>query len=352
MEIKTMRRSKKTIITALLLVTAMLISMAGCGGKKETGPRICELYFLSKTGNTWNPNFVDISTFGVRTGPDYNNRSGRYEKFDESWLTSEDAKKLIEVICAMPDLTGDSQNESAFVIKLRYQDKDEQEFSLEKKGYGAFPENWNEIVDLVNKVTHDLGEITKRTEITKIDAEFLRKSFDVDESLLPSGVTLDDYIEISGLSYEDLFAKNTRFRFEDAVNDFTYKYLNIGSFRLYDNTEAAASSKEELEAYAEAKLDTIMSRNDYCIAGNYHGKYYEIVRFDSVDEWKKEAGITGDVMYPDGSLNFQIWKQNQGDDTSSSTEFQVYVEPECRFLIITHEYYPIDYREIDRFLHR
>lgn len=347
-----MLRSTRKIF-GLFLILTILLGMTACGTKeKAAGPQILDMTFLAATGDSNHPNSVSLSTYGVRAGPGNAKKTGSYVKFEKEWLTSEDAIKLIELIRAMPDVIGKEKDGFAYSINLRFTDKDDYEYSIKKKGYGAFPDNWKEIVGTVNKVTHDAAKITDKTEITKIDGAFLKKNFNVDEDLLPYDLTLDDYIEISGLSYEELFGTNSYYRFSEAISDFCYGYLNIGTYRLFKDTKAESSSAEELQAYAGAKLDVITSKDDICIAGNYRGKYYQIVRFDSVDQWQKNQGINSNIQNTDDSIDYQIWESYKGDDTAASTVFQVYVEPEHRFLIITQERAIIDYREIAGFFNR
>lgn len=333
---------------AFLMSVLMMLGMTGCSKEKDQ-PWLSSLDFIAATGDKTHPNSVSLSKYGVRFKSFRS--GGGSEKADNSWLTSDDALKLIDMVGAMPDVLGNEEDDLAYEIRLSYYDKKENNIRLLKKGYGAFPENWKEIVDQVNKVTHNVAKITDSTEITRIDGKYLKKNFDVDESLLPGGVTLDDFVKAMEIDYKDLFGVGSYYDFNRGFSEFNYKYLNIGDYRLYNDTASETSSPEELKAFAEEHLDRITSQNDICIGGSYLGTFYDIVRFDHVDEWKKEHNINTTVGSSiDESIDFEYWQDSRGDETGVGKVYHVYVEPEHRFLIIS--YIEPDYREIYGFFNR
>ena len=317
-----MGRKIITTVMSMVLVMSMCIAFAGCGSKAKTG--IISLDFLAATGNADNPN-----TFFTY------NSWGKYEfnKEKDEMLRSDKAMELIDVIAALPNVLGSEDEPLAYEIYLTYYDSEGVERDLRKNGYGGFPDNWKEIVKLVNEVTPGHKNVTDSTEIVTIDADFLRRNFDANDSMLPEGMTLEEYVSDTGLTYKDVFG--SYYNIEIKLNDYVYDRLEIASHRIYENTEAVPSDYESLEAYAKENLDSITEKGEVSISGKFMDCYFDIVRFDCIDTWKKENGIDTGMIERDGTYDLGMIKDAGMEGMTYTEQYNVYTDPTGRFLIIT-----------------
>ncbi len=316
-----MRRAfTRTVV--LFLVVLITLSFFGCSPEKEA---IESLYFVSATGDIYNTNcFFASPTEGY--GFDFNSWSSEN-------LKGKAARKLITEINNIPD-NGKDKGDLAYHIKLVYNYGDSKK-ELEKKGYDSFPENWEEIVSLINDLLDGKGEISDSRDIVTIDAEFLKTNCFYDGSNLPLSMSVEDLIDEMPITYEKLFDPQHYCYLPDEVNNFLYDYCDIGS-REIKELDPIPSSSKELRSFALKKLDDLDQITDIMAVGKYRGTSFIIFRYDEFESWMNETDERDFQVMSNGSLSY-IYQSTEGLEegmSKSDTRF-IYSDPSQKFLILT-----------------
>lgn len=333
LENNTMNRKQHLIIriTALLLLSVMALGISGCFYNpkpiypEDTG--IKYLKFVAATGNKEHDNCIFISN-------DY----GEYgeERSNYLQLTSDTAYELIEEVTALPDVYGDESEPFAYYISLDYYDENKNLVSLDKYGYGGFPENWSDIVAHTNYLAVKEREtLTDSTDIVEINGDLLRKEFGITDEMLPEGVTVDKFAEDSSFTYRDLYEEGY-FPKDFYISEYCYNYYDFKQYKITKDSVAAASDSKALKEYAEPRLDDITSESDISIIGKVSGQYFEIVRFDCFDEWKtlNDISESGIVTNDDQTLDIRRSVILQQEGMLGTDSRLIFVDPSNRFLII------------------
>ncbi|MBO4636707.1 MAG: hypothetical protein J5685_06120 [Clostridiales bacterium] len=308
----------------LVLLSSIIFGVAGCNNFKEKPKKgISFVSFWVATGNRENTNCISLVN-------DYGRAEPKYSRYD--LMTGETAMKLIEEIKMLPDLTGNEDDQFAYRIRLEYYDENTNFVSVEKYGYAIFPDNWNEIVSDFNDIS-DRNKLTYCTDIVTIDADLLRNEFGMSDDMFPEGVTVEKYLEDTGLTYLDLYLHG--FDVDYHVQSYRYDYYDLVSHRIFDDTVAQASDRVSLEEYAERNLDTVDSSDDISIRGTFDGYDLEIVRFDCYDEWKIRNDVNGSLSNTDGTVDIIYDADLHMEGISTYDVLYIYIDPSYRFLILT-----------------
>lgn len=312
-------------IIGLAIAFISVIVLYTTGSYGDDNSKKIGIYTLSidaATGNKENNNCISLVN-------DYEN--GQYNKYKYDAMTNETALMLINEINSLPDVFGNKDEPFAYSIRLQYYDETHNLIQTEKMGYGSFPDNWGWIVSYTNLMTPQ--RLTDSTDIVIIDADHLRKEFGVTDDMLPEDVTVERFLEETGLSYVELYSPY--FRMDTYIRQYIYGYYDLASHRITEDTAASVSGEALLKEYAEENLDNIVSINDISIKGLYKGYEFEIVRFDCYEDWKTQNDVGGNQTDFDGTLNI-YYEMDAGLEDMKYTEVHyVYVDKSNRFLIIT-----------------
>lgn len=332
-------------ILALLLVIAIAMFAVGCFKENKSNAKepeikdgITRFNFLACTGNVEYPNCFELDVRGHAKLSFMDT-----EDYDFSLLESESAHKLIDKIEALPE-TFDDSDPLAYRIEMSYITPDGTTHDVTRAGYGhgslAFPEDWKEIVDLVNEITMDEAEITYNTTIRSVDSRFLRDYYDITEDMMPEGASLNDLIKKYSLDYETLLGVHSQYKgynaLENLINDFIYDYYELPSLKLHPNNEPKSSTPEELHAYAESMFDSILESDDRCVKGTFQDSVFAIVRFECLKEWSKDNGYDG-LNYVNGdevALQLTI-PIADGGEFKEMRLYEVFREPTDKFVIVS-----------------
>ena len=330
-----------SIIMAISLFAAMIFSFAGCADqdlvKKDA---INSLSIITATGHVENVNYASIKN---DWGRDQN------PKFDYTRFKGETAMKLVDEIMSLPDVFGDANDPDAYMIRLDYFDETGFEKAVMKYGYGSFPDNWSKIISYTNDIANGGTALTDSTEIETLNADMLRSECGMTDEMLPEDVTVEKFLEDTGLRYFEVFGFG-KFNSDYAVRNYTYDYYDLTSRRITEDSTPSASDKDSLKAYAEENLDSIDSEDEICITGSYNGVVYEIVRFDSFETWKKDTNVDGtEVNFNDDTIDIVYMRDAGCEGMTYGETHYVYVDPSNRFLVITE---CMDYDVINAFFNR
>ena len=320
-----------TRLLFLLLLSAMALGISGCFYNpkpiypEDTG--IKYLKFVAATGNKEHDNCIFISN-------DY----GAYgeERSNYLQLTSDTANELIEEISALPDVYGDESEQFAYFISLDYYDENKNLVSLDKYGYGGFPENWSDIVAHTNYLAVKEREtLTDSTDIVEINGDLLRKEFGINDEMLPEGVTVEKFAEDSSFTYRDLYEAGN-FPKDFYISEYCYNYYDFKQYKITKDSVAIASDSKALKEYAESHLNSIISESDISIYGEINGKTLEIVRFDCFEEWKRLNEISEYDMETNDDQTLDIAKtvRLQQEGMIGTDHRYIFVDKTNRFLII------------------
>lgn len=320
-----------TRLLFLLLLSAMALGISGCFHNlkpiypEDTG--IKYLKFVAATGNKEHDNCIFISN-------DY----GQYgeERSNYLQLTSDTANELIEEISALPDIYGDESEQFAYFISLDYYDENNNLVSLDKYGYGVFPDNWADIVAHTNYLAvKQLETLTDSTDIVEINGDLLRKEFGITDEMLPEGVTVEKFAEDSSFTYRDLYEAGN-FPKDFYISEYCYNYYDFKQYKITKDSVAIASDSKALKEYAESHLNSIISESDISIYGEINGKTLEIVRFDCFEEWKRLNEISEyDIeMNDDQTLDIAKTVRLQQEGMIGTDHRYIFVDKTNRFLII------------------
>ena len=322
-----------TIISAIVLMVVVL-SIGGCTDNSCTG--IYALGIDSATGDRENNNCIAIVQ-GV---------GDPYKESNVLLMTGETAMKLIDEIRSLPDVFGNENDPFAYEIRLQYYDENKDRVMVIKTGYGAFPDNWGTIVSYTNEIS-TVHKLTDSTDLVVIDADLLRTEFGMSDDMFPEDVTVEKFLEDTGISYPDLYSPH--FILENTVRYYAYDYYKLASHRIKEDTAASASDEAQLEEYAGEHLDSIDQVSDISVKGLFEGYEFDIVRFDSFDEWKNESGVKGNKEDFDHTIDIYYERPVGPEGMTRRETHYVYVDPSNRFLIITE---CKDYAVISEYLGR
>lgn len=318
--------SKKTDLTLIGLSAAIMgllfLAIGSLANQHTDHVGIYTLSIEAATGNLENTNCVGL----------VENWGSAYAKSNREQLTSADAMQLIEEVKALPDVLGDETDPFAYKIRLQYYDENKERVLTEKYGYGAFPENWSRIVGCHNKI-NEREQLTYSTDIVMVDAELLRDEFGVTQEMFPADVTVEKYLEDTGLTYPDLYGRT--FHPDQHIHSYLYDYYDLASHRITAGTAATASDAEALKEYAQTHLERVDAVNEDCVEGAFAGYEFQIVRFDRFTDWKAATGVDGEDIAPDGTIDIYYDIHVGPEGMSYRETHYVYADPTSRFLIIT-----------------
>lgn len=333
------RKTHCKIVILIHILTAVFLCITGCSfDLHDTEIGIYTLKIDAATGDRENNNCVGLVNDGGSGGP--------YKESNFSLMTGEAAMQLIKEINVLPEISGDEKDPFAFYIRLQYYDDDHNLILTEKTGYGGFPDNWEKIVSYTNEISEN-KKLTDSRDIVIIDADHLRNVFGLTDDMLPDGVSVEKYLEDTGLTYADLYSPY--FRIENSIRDYSYKYYDLASNRIKEDTSASVSGYASLKEYAEDKLDSIDASGDMSIAGDFRGYRFEIVRFDCFEDWKNNNSVDGIETASDGTIDIYYMRNVGPEGMTCAEPHYVYVDPSSRFLSITQ---CEDYDVINAYLER
>lgn len=317
------RKSNLSFIGLIAALIGMLVLVIGSlANNKEGNVGIYTLKIVAATGNKENPNCVGI----------VKDSGSPYGKSNQKTLTSTAAMQLIKEINTLPDVMGDETDPFAYKIRMQYYDENGERVLAEKYGYGVFPENWSRIVAYHNKI-NERDKLTNSTDIVIVDAELLKNEFGVTEDMFPKGVSVEKYLEDTGLTYPDLY--DGIFYRDAHIHAYLYDYYDLASHRIKADTAASASDTDALKEYAEANLDRIEKADEISVEGSFRGYDFQIIRFDHFEDWKTERGVDGEITTQDDTINI-FYTINCGPEGMTYPEdHYVYKDPTNRFLIIS-----------------
>ena len=322
-------------LISVLLVSAITMALfSACSSKK--GDRIEELYFLSCT----EPNNV---------------LSMKEDSLGEKWrsgLKGDAAKALVKEVEAIPE-PASADGEPAYVIRLKYQE-DGVSKTVEKKGYSAFPDNWDRIVDLLNQVANGYKTLSNSREIAKIDADYLRKNFKVDESVLPDEMTLEDVIREMPITYMTLFEQGSPIRLQDLIVEYLYERYGLYEHQPEKLDEHPKTSSEaEMKAFAQEKLDNVNLEHatSYSCAGTYKGANYTIIRYDEVQTYlNREAEFWTKCGFERVGKEFRYRAELRDADggamVTQSKDVPAFVDASGRFIVLAASNRPGEIAEV------
>ena len=326
-----MSKGNKYCKIFISVFAALLCIICLCSCRKKYNSifnpdRITEIYFVSFTepGNTL---YMDEDNLGSKWRP---------------LLKKKEALELAHAVEAIPDPVS-SEGANSFIIRISYVEDGVEKY-VEKNGYNTFPDNWDSVVELTNIVAGDYDHVTNSRELAVIDAEYLRSHNCIsDESIIPEGMTLDEVIEGAHITYLTLYDPTTyevqSSRVKRVITDYLYDYFDLYSHQI-DKLDAnpAKSSKEELEEFADSRLDEFAWNDDadYSCYGKYNGLDYKIIRYDMVQTWlAKESEYYDRCVFSGTPCEYQTeihWEFAAGYYDS----WDVFVDGSGRFLILTH----------------
>lgn len=307
-----------TIVFMMIIV--MVLSIGGCTDDSFTG--IYALGIDSATGDRENNNCISIVQ-GV---------GDPYKDSNVPLMTGETAMKLIDEIRSLPDVFGNENDPFAYEIRLQYYDENRDRVMVKKSGYGAFPDNWGTIVAYTNEIS-TVHKLTDSTDIVVIDADLLMTEFGMSDDMFPEDVSVEKFLEDTGISYVDLYSPY--FKLENTVRSYAYDYYKLASHRIKEDTVASPSDEAVLNEYAGEHLDSIDQISDISVKGLFEGYEFDIVRFDSFDEWKIGNGVKGNLADPDDTIDIYYERPAGPEGMTYWEKHYVYVDPSKRFLIIS-----------------
>lgn len=319
-----MRKHVKPIKIFISLLTTVMCAVCLCSCTGNNPNRITELYFVACT-DPWNCVYMNEDKLGSRWQP---------------LLKQDVAVELAHEVEAIPD-TVSTEGVCSYVIKINYVE-DGVEKHVEKTGYNTFPDNWERVVDLTNKVTQEYTSITDSRELAVIDAEYLRSHKMLDYVSIPRDVNLDDIIEGANITYFTLYdpvaLSTPASNVERAVEDYLYDYYDLRSHQIEKIDEnPAKSSTEAMKEFAYSRLDDVYWTDDtkYYCGGSYNGEIFTIIRYDCVDLWLADEAKYYDRCGFSGP-HCQYQTEYHWEAFASAWDYwDVFVDGSGKFLILT-----------------
>ena len=316
-------RKRVAVISMIILLLASLTACFDEEWARKDG--VVRLYFVSATGDKTHPYCFDFNEEPASSyGMDLSSVPRKNLKGDV-------AKELIKEILAIPQ-KGFEEGDLAFIIRLSYQENGVT-YHIRRIGYGRFPDNWDRIVTLLNEMFDGKAEyeITHSQDIVHIDAEYMKKNYGLEQSMLPDTLSVDDFIKNAPLDYETLFSPRQTFVLEKAIYTYLTDYFGIGTHkrRILD-TDPPASTEKELQEFAESRLDEISSTSSASVSGTHNNVEFTIYKYDGfmsyIDSRENES-------VPLNKDNVLIWKGP--DDSGKIVEKSLYIDGSGKFVIAT-----------------
>lgn len=308
-------------LAVLLLVAVVFCCCSSCSGNSDNN-RIKELYFVSFTDFN-NSLYMNEEDLGPKWKP---------------LLKQKETVELAHEVEAIPD-SSSTEGSYSYIIRICYVESGVEK-KVEKVGYNTFPDNWDRVVELTNKVSGEYDHVTNSRNPAVVDAEYLRAHcFLLDESIIPEDMSLDEIIREVPITYLTLFEPTVYSdRTQDLIVDYLYDHFDLKSHQIDKLDEKpAASSKEEMKEFAYSRLEDVKwEYADECIcAGTYKGEEYRILRCDMVQTWlAKEAkyydtcGFNGTHCQYQTSYEWEVGGY-------ANDYWDVFVDGSGRFLILT-----------------
>lgn len=316
-------RKRMAVISVIILLLACLTSCFDEEWARKDG--VVRLYFILATGDREHPYCFD---FSEEPASSYGMDLSRVPRKN---LKGDVAKELIKEILAIPE-DGAQEGDLAYAIRLSYQENGVT-YHIRRTGYGHFPENWDKVVTLLNEMFDGKAEyeITHSQDIVHIDAEYMKRNYGLEPSMLPDTLSVDDFIKNVPLDYEKLFSPRETFVLEKAIYTYLTDYFGIGTHkrRILD-TDPPKSTEAELQEFASSRLEKISSTSPASISGTHNNVEFTIYKYDEfmscIDSRENES-------VPLNKDNVLIWK---GPDASGKiVEKNLYVDTSGKFVIAT-----------------
>jgi len=233
------------------------------------------------------------------------------------------------------------------------------EKTLERSGYDVFPDNWQDIIDLINKTANGYATAGNGTTISKVDVDFVREHerLYLDESVLPEELTLEDLIRDMPITYLTLYDPENGWEMsiQREICKYLFDYFDLGPNRVMElNPDPPKSTTDELLSFAKEHMDTVYdSRTGKSVTGEYNGVTYEIVKYDEFQDWYDQYDFYAIDTYKrklsknsDG-MRYDI--EEYGPDNGTMMVFSLYrdlyVDASGKFIILA-EANRYDYKDI------
>ena len=162
------------------------------------------------------------------------------------------------------------------------------------------------------------------------------KGFGIAGIVLPGiGISLALVILVP-LTIRTIERRNDEIYSSGEVKAHLHTEYNVSDYRLpegYDFTGITVT-EEELNEYAEDKLDTVTSRNSMRIRGTLEGFNFIIIRSDQLEPWFK-AVRHGGFQY-DSDYATIIYNEAWELGASRPAYLDVYKDPSDKFIIVTN----------------
>lgn len=328
-----MNRSISRTIAVILAAFTCITCLCACGSGSPT---------IFNPELTFDPDRITMICFVSFTDYDnslYMNEDG----IGKSWLPQlkqPEALELAHEVEAIPDPVS-AEGEYSFIIRINYVENGVVK-SVERTGYNTFPDNWNKVVELTNKVGGKYDQVTNSKELAVVDANYLRQHFsNLDESIIPEDMTLDDIIERAHITYLTLYEPNfnEKKNLQNVIYDYLFDYFNLGSHQIENlDDNPATSTKYELKDFAYSRLDEVNwhNKSEFSCTGTYKGVDYEIIRYDMVQTWLDEESKRYDRCGFKGP-HCQYQTEYQWEVGGYYyTQRNVYIDGSGKYLILTN----------------
>lgn len=328
-----MNKNIKTchIVITLLVVAMCLSFICSCSDPVSDPDRITEIYFVSFTGFN-NSLYMNEDELGDKW---------------RSCLEQKEAVELAHEVEAIPD-TVTTEGEHSYIIRINYVENGVEK-SVEKEGYDTFPDNWGRIIELTNIVAGGYDSVTNSTELAVVNAAYLRKGFpNLDESIIPEDLALEDMIEDIPITYLTLYEPDTYIIDSDVtqmIKDYLYDYLGLRDHQIEEiDNNPAKSTTDEMKEFASSRLDEVSwdYATDYSCSGWYNGEEYTIIRYEKVESWLADESQYYDKCGFDGPHCQYRTDYEWEEQGHCYSEKDVFVDGSGKFLILTNCQKPSD----------
>ena len=325
-----MKTDIKTV--CVVLIMSLLLGLCGCVRMLDPdADRIIRIYFLSATGTRTGTNSFTLDEGWITSGN------------AKAALRSDDALALIQKVKALPDCEED-RTDLAYIIELDYMEKGVADH-VKKCGYGSFPDNWEEIVGLVNKSTANYKTVSDSRELVVIDGRLLQKYCSrIAEDDLPSGVTFNDVVREMPVTYKTMC--DYGWDGNKILDEYLYGYYGLAVNQMKELDEhPEPSTYEELKTFVANKLVDVYWENDStrCLAGSYNGCSYWVIRYDEFQKWYDEEDAYGKNNFHrqltprDHGLEYIVDDYNGPEGAYSLLQYRyVYVDSSGKFIVMTN----------------
>ena len=298
---------------------------------------------LCSCGNVFNPDRIVEIYFVSFTGVN-NTLYMNAEKLGPKWTPLLEQKEAIELaheVESIPDPVS-AEGEYSYIIRINYVE-DGVVKNVEKTGYNTFPDNWDKVIELTNKVGGEYDQVSNSRELAVVDADYVRDhSSGLDESIIPDDMTLDDIIKGAPITYLTLFDPvpiGSYLHIQDVIVDYLYDYFDLKSHQIEKiDDNPAKSSEDEMKKFAESRLDEVVwdYATEYGCAGKYKGEDFEIIRYDMVQTWLDKqskyydkCGFTGPHCQYQTDYQWEL-------EGHAYTQTDVFVDGSGKYLILTN----------------